>query len=92
LTLAVLPMLQPGMSRVEVEDVLGVPNLAQVQPVGGSGGRVTYHAAYPITLAGGGGAPRPPAGGGPLCFVAFEFDATLPGHPLINVLYPDPLF
>jgi hypothetical protein len=75
-----------------VEDVVGLPNSAQVQPVGDSSGRTTYHTAYPISSEGGGGAPRPPVGLGPLCFVAFEFDATLPGHPLVNVLYPDPLF
>ena len=81
-----------GMSRAEVGDVLGLPDPAQVQPVGGANGRATYHTTYPLALPGGGGGPRPPRGVGPQCFVALEFDATLPGHPLINVLYPDPLY
>ena len=93
-SMAVLPSLQPGMSRAEVEDVIGPPSAAQVEPIEAAGGRTTYRTAYPIELAacGGGGAARPPAGAGPQCFVAFEFDATLPGHPLVNVYYPDPLF
>jgi hypothetical protein len=90
-TLAVLPALQPGMSRAEVEDVIGLPPSARVEPIDGTGGRVTYRTAYPIDL-GGGCVARPPAGVGPQCFVGFEFDATLPGHPLVTVIYPDPLF
>lgn len=95
LSLDVLPMLQPGMSRAEVEDVVGLPPSVGVDPIDLAGGRATYRTAYPIDLTPGGGggrAPRPPAGVGPQGFVAFEFDATLPGHPLVNVHYPDPLY
>src|SRR5436190_7840883 len=50
-SLDMLPLLQPGMSRAEVEDAVGLPNPAEVQPVGGSRGRATYHTAYPIAHA-----------------------------------------
>lgn len=96
--LDMLPQLQPGMSRAEVEDVIGLPPSGHVEPIaGGINGRVTYRTAYPMDLTRGGGrrggrAAPPPAPAGPQCCIAFEFDATLPGHPLVNVYYPDPLF
>lgn len=89
----VLPQLHAGMPRAEVEQLLGPPGATDVQAVGESNGRPTYHTTYPLALDGsGGGASRRVPGAGPRSFVGLEFDATLPGHPLINVVYPDPLF
>jgi hypothetical protein len=99
-SLAVLPKLKLGMTRVEVEDLLGPPTADAVQPVTVIDGRLRYRAAYDL------GEPDPPATirpirrprlpmpipDPPLPRVALEFDASKPGHPLVEVLYLDPLF
>ena len=94
----VLPRLKPGMTRVEVEGLLGSPD--RVCPVSADDGRLTYRTAYeladpelPMTirpiLIRPRLAPRP---GDPKSLVALEYDASRPGHPLVEVFYPDPLF
>jgi hypothetical protein len=97
----VLPHVKPGMNRHEVEGFLGRPDPDQIQPITSTNGRMTYSMAYefddlgplmtirPIQ-------PRPrmhvePSPGGRLT-IAFVFDAARPGHPLIDIIYPDPLF
>lgn len=79
LRLAGFSHLHPGMSRAEVEDVLGPPEPAALRPVGEADGRATYLMVYPLVV----GSPE---------FVTLEFDATLAGHPLLTVRYSDPLF
>jgi hypothetical protein len=95
-----LPQLKLGMTRIEVEELLGPPSKDRVMPVSFGEGRLTYHMTYdlsesdrlmtirpikPIPRVG----PQEPA---PASLLALEFDASLPGHPLIRVHYPDPLF
>jgi hypothetical protein len=95
----VLPKLRPGMTRVEVEGMLGPPTADDLHPVTLAEGRLTYRTAYelaepdlpatirPIVR------PRVPARPtDPKSQVALEFDASKPGHPLVEVLYLDPLF
>jgi hypothetical protein len=94
--------LKPGMPRAEVEKLLGAPAAEHVYPATIADGRVTYHAAYEADL----GPPptirpiraphrhavvrEPDVAGRTL--VTLEFDATKPGHPLLGVHFPDPLF
>jgi hypothetical protein len=87
-----IPQLQAGMSRAEVEELVGLPEAANVRPVGESNGRPTYQTTYEFEFGLGSGSGRPVPGAEPLALIGFEFDASLPGHPLVNVLYPDPLF
>lgn len=94
-----LPRLKPGMTRVEIETILGPPTATSLHPVTVTGGKPTYQMAYelaepdapptvrPLRI------PRPPRDPGqPKSLVALEFDASQPGHPLLGVLYLDPLF
>lgn len=100
---AVLPRLKPGMRRVEVETLLGPPEADDLTPVSTADGRTTYRMAYefadpdPVVTV------RPIHAGRPRVipsadvklvksFVALEFDATRPGHPLVAIHYLDPLF
>lgn len=97
---AALPKLKPGMSRAEVELLVGAPE--NIHPATVTGDRVTYHTAYeadfgaPATVRPIRPVPKAPADPkGPAAgraIVTLEFDATRPGHPLLNVHYPDPLF
>ena len=89
-----LPKLKPGMLRAEVEQLVGAPS--DTHPVTVTGDRATYHTAYDADF----GAPhtvrpilprRKPSGDRG-AVVSLEFDATRPGHPLVNVHYSDPLF
>jgi hypothetical protein len=100
-SVAVLPKLRPGMTRVEVEDLLGPPTADRVEPVTIANGRMRYRTTYelddldpPMTIRpiqfGARILPPPPRH--PRSLVALEFDASQPGHPLVEVLYPDPLF
>lgn len=96
-----LAKLKPGMTRAEVEKLVGAPDPEHVYPATISAGRVTYHATYEADL---GPIPtirpirpsrvtpvrEPDVAGRTL--VTLEFDATKPGHPLLGVYYPDPLF
>ncbi len=97
----VLPQLKPGMKRVEVERVLGLPTPEQIHPVTLNNGRMTYSTSYqfddlgpPMTIRPIQSRPRslpqpsPPA----RSLIAFVFDATAPGHPLIDIQFSDPLF
>ncbi|AMV30451.1 hypothetical protein VT84_39020 [Gemmata sp. SH-PL17] len=96
-TAQVLPKLKPGMTRIEVEGLVGAPVSSDVHPAMVAGGRITYHTAYeadlePLSTV------RPirhtkvigPAP--PRTLITLEFDATKPGHPLVEIHYPDPLF
>jgi hypothetical protein len=94
----VLHKLKPGMTRTEVEGLVGRPAPHDVHPATVADGRVTYRACYEADL-------EPPSTVRPIrptrpvvarpadrTLVTLEFDATKPGHPLIEVHYPDPLF
>jgi len=100
-SVAMLPKLKPGMTRVEVEDLLGPPNADRVEPVTITNGRMCYRTTYELDDLGTpmtvrpiqfGARILPPPPRQPRSLVALEFDASQPGHPLIEVLYPDPLF
>ena len=96
-TAKVLPKLTPGMRRTEVEGLVGMPSVDNISPATVTDGRVLYRTWYEADLS----PPatvrpievnrrlRPPA---PLELVTLEFDATKPGHPLVGIYYPDPLF
>ncbi len=88
-----LPRLQPGMARVEVEGLIGTPPAQLVYPVSNVDGRLIYRASYLANFE-----PPPPAPVGvPLpvppvrTMIGLEFDAERPGHPLIKVHVPDPM-
>jgi hypothetical protein len=96
-----LPKLKPGMTRAEVEELVGVPAPRDILPATVVDGKVRYRTTYEADL----GAPstvRPLRIPRPQLerdshpnartFVTLEFDATQPGHPLLDVLYSDPLF
>lgn len=96
-----IPKLKPGMTRAEVEKLVGGPVENHVSPATVTDGRVTYHAAYEADFGPAATVrpiPRPrfktlievPLPDRTL--VTLEFDATRPGHPLVGVHYPDPLF
>lgn len=104
-----LAKLKPGMSRAEVEKLVGAPAAHNVSPATVHDGRVTYHTAYEAdfgpapTVRPIHSGPRLPTPAGPAApavareqagrmRVTLEFDATKPGHPLVEVHYPDPLF
>ncbi|HEY1188893.1 MAG TPA: hypothetical protein VGE74_14660 [Gemmata sp.] len=97
-TAQALPKLKPGMTRAEVEELVGAPAVGSISPATVQDGRVTYHTQYEADLG-----PLPtvrPVGrvrhtlqpSPPRALVTLEFDATKPGHPLVGVHYPDPLF
>lgn len=101
-SIALLPKIRPGMTRVEVEGILGPPAADAIHPVTVTGDQARYRAAYDLAD------PEPPATVRPIrpfrlpshfreapapgVRVALEYDATKPGHPLIEVFYLDPLF
>jgi hypothetical protein len=98
---ALLPRVKAGMKRVEVERFLGLPTPNQIHPVTLNNGRMTYSTAYelddigpPMTIRPIHSRvrifPQPPRQ--PRSLIAFVFDATVPGHPLVDILYADPLF
>ncbi len=95
-----LPKLKAGMTRAEVEGLLGTPPADQIHAVTVNEDRITYRTTYeltesdlPMTIRPIQSRARVPARpNDPLSFVALEFDASQPGHPLLGVLYPDPLF
>lgn len=101
-TALVLHKLKPGMTRVEVEVLVGAPEAHDILPAHVYDGKVTYFTAYEADLAPPATVrpirtPRPnPMGPRPdptdRTLVTLEFDATKPGHPLLGVHYPDPLF
>jgi hypothetical protein len=96
-----LPKLKPGMTRIEVEWLLGPPAPDQLQPVIQTNGCPTYCTAYelidseiPMTIR----PIQPKTARVPAqsvetkSHVTLEYDASKPGHPLIEIHYPDPLF
>lgn len=95
-----VPQLRPGMSRSEVEALIGPPPANLVTPVTESNGRMTYHAAYLANLDAPASKPsdnlgrRTVPGPQPVVksMISLEFDASRPGHPLVRVQYADPLF
>ena len=95
-----LPLLKPGMKRVEVEFFLGPPMPDRIQPVTLNEGRMTYSTAYelsdmdpPMTIRPIRPQPRvSPQDDEPQSMIGLVFDASEPGHPLLHILYPDPLF
>jgi hypothetical protein len=101
-TAEILSKLKPGMTRAEVEGLVGVPAPQDIHPVTVADGKVTYRTAYeadfgPAPTVRPIHTPRPqPVGRDPLpkgrTLVTLEFDATKPGHPLLSVHFPDPLF
>ncbi|MBM3981184.1 MAG: outer membrane protein assembly factor BamE [Planctomycetes bacterium] len=99
-TAQALPKLKPGMTRTEVEQLVGAPEPADIHPVVVVDGRATYHTAYeadldpPATVRPvGAHRPMPAERMGPTrTTVKLEFDATKPGHPLVGVHYPEPAF
>ena len=101
-TAQALTKLKPGMTRAEVEELVGVPAPDNIRPVTVVDGKVTYQTAYeadlgppatirPITLLRSHPAPLTPAAKG-RTLVTLEYDATKPGHPLLGIHYADPLF
>jgi hypothetical protein len=103
-TAQVLAKLKPGMTRAEVEGVLGAPAPHAIHPVTVTDGTITYNTTYEADL----GPPptvrpirphpkfpMPPAQAtrpAAPTVVILQFDATKPGHPLLGIFYPDPLF
>ncbi len=108
-----LPKLKPGMTRVEVEEILGPPAADALHPVTVNEGRVTYRTAYalaepdaPLTIRPLKASVRrlppipreiapqvaPTARATATAAVALEFDASKPGHPLVEIHFLDPLF
>lgn len=96
ITADVVPQLKPGMTRTDVEGLIGPPPAELVHPVEEVDGRLTYRATYlanldplppntvrPIP----GRRSQPPA---PKGLISLEFDASLPGHPLLRVHLPVP--
>jgi hypothetical protein len=94
----ILSKVKPGMTRVEVERLIGLPSPDQIQAVTETNGRLTYRTAYeleevnlPMTIR----PIQPKSARAPKnmteskSHLTLEYDATRPGHPLIEVHYPD---
>jgi hypothetical protein len=91
-----LPKVKPGMTRVEVERLIGPPKPDQIQAVTESNGRLTYLTSYDLEEA---NLPRtirpiktkttnkPNNTVEPKTHATLEYDASKPGHPLIEVHY-----
>jgi hypothetical protein len=100
-----LSRLKPGMTRAEVEGLVGTPAPDHVYPATVADGVVTYSTSYeadlgpvptvrpirPHSRALPVSSPVGPKPSGPTV-VTLQFDATKPGHPLLGIFYPDPLF
>lgn len=91
---AALPKLRQGMTRAEVEQLLGTPPADHIQAVTLSSDRITYQTVYEVIESNLPLAVRARTTRAmdfqPL--VALEFDASKPGHPLLGIHYADPLF
>jgi len=90
-TADLITRLHPGMTRVDVEELIGLPPAGLVQPVSSVDGKLIYRASYLANLE-----PRRdsvPAGASPSprSIIALEYDAGRPGHPLVKVHIPDPM-
>jgi hypothetical protein len=96
--------LKPGMTRSEVEGLVGAPDPERIYPATVADGVVTYSTSYEADLGPLSTVrpirphpklPVPPVRDskvGPPSVVTLQFDATKPGHPLLGIYYPDPLF
>ena len=80
---AALRGVQEGMSRAEVEAILGRPSPRDIRPVERANGRVVYRTHYLAFLAG--PLPFAPHVDG-YCEAILEYDAAAPGHPLLRIL------
>jgi hypothetical protein len=95
-----LPKLKLGMTRVEVEDVIGPPAADSLRPITVTDGRATYQTAYDLAEPDLPSTVRPikarprilPRPATSQALVALVFDASKPGHPLLEIRYLDPLF
>ncbi|HEY2910935.1 MAG TPA: hypothetical protein VGI99_11855 [Gemmataceae bacterium] len=86
-TADLLPRLQPGMARVEVEELIGAPPAKLVYPVANVEGRFIYRASYLANL-------DPMIEGGlrgpiPRSTISLDYDAGRVGHPLVKVHVAD---
>jgi hypothetical protein len=82
--------LKTGMSRTEVEWLVGAPLAPNIHPATQVDGSITYRTSYEADLN---LLVRPDSlPSGTSTRVDLEYDATKPGHPLLAVYYPDPLF
>lgn len=96
-----LPKLKPGMTRAEVEGLVGAPAPEDVQPAVVAGERVTYQTSYEFDLGPAAtirpiDTPRLPRERPATLHAArgrvtLEFDATKPGHPLVEIRCTEPL-
>lgn len=79
-TTEALAQLKPGMTRAEVEGVVGTPAAHDIHPAIVEGMRVTYQIAYEVEQ-------NPPLGDMQTRKqqIKLEYDATQPGHPLVGV-------
>ena len=88
--------LKPGMTRAEVDGLVGIPAPEDISPVTVVDGKMTYQTTYdadlgapstirPIQSTGSGSAQKART------LITLEFDATKPGHPLLSVTFPKPL-
>jgi hypothetical protein len=98
--------LRTGMTRAEVEKLIGAPAPDRVSAAVVTDGRVTYLSTYeadfgppqtvrPLTDVRRASLKRfvPPVSAAiDRTLVMLEFDATKPGHPLLGIHYSDPLF
>jgi hypothetical protein len=67
-----LSKIRPGMPRVDVEAILGAPSA--VDSIAAGNGKLSYRATFNRDNL---RPPMPP--------IVLEFDATLPGHPLLLI-------
>lgn len=89
-TAELIMRLHPGMPRVDVEELIGLPPAGLVQPVASIDGKLTYRASYLANLDSM-RESQPGAAPVPRSIIAIEFDASRPGHPLVKVHIPDPM-
>jgi hypothetical protein len=84
-TADLIPRLVPGMARVAVEELIGQPPASLVHPVAMVDGKFIYRASYLANLDAKSAAPAARS------IIALEYDAGVPGHPLLRVHIPDPM-
>lgn len=91
-TAELITRLHPGMTRVDVEELIGLPPAGLVQPVSSADGKLTYRASYLANLDSlRESQPQNPGNPVPRSIIAIEFDASRPGHPLVKIHIPDPM-
>lgn len=89
----VVPKLKTGMTRAEVEGLVGEPAPGAIQPQIIGGDHTSYAMSYEADLT---PPDSPMANGEPQSksrtLVTLVFDATKPGHPLLGISYQEPRF